>query len=198
MERPEINTFSITSDYEKITSPDVFPGLLKVLMAYAHKLVGTGTLRLEKSREDLAYDFAMEAIKRHIENPNKFDSKRNPDLVKYLKFNILRRLVSNFKESKGQSHEIAYDPDDPTGIKVMKTFVEEIDVHDAIDAKQTIHDIQCSIIDDKPLLELFELRHLKEYSRAETITELGITSNEYNNRIRRLDTVFRHIVKMKS
>ena len=164
MERPETNTYSITSDYEKITSPEVFPGLLKVLMAFAHKLVGTGTLRLEKSREDLAYDFAMEAIKRHIENPTKFNPKRNPDIVKYLKFNILRQLVSNFKELKGQSNEIAYNPDDPIGIKVMNSFIEESDVHDAIDARQTIHDIECSIIDDKPLLEIFELRYLKEYS----------------------------------
>ena len=139
----------------------------------------------------------MEAIKRHIENPTKFNPKRNPDIVKYLKFNILRQLVSNFKELKGQSNEIAYNPDDPIGIKVMNSFIEESDVHDAIDARQTIHDIECSIIDDKPLLEIFELRYLKEYSRAETITELGITPGEYNNRIRRLDTVFRRIAKMK-
>ena len=198
MERLESRTYSITSDYEKITNPEVFPDLLSVLMAYAYKIIGIGTVRLEKSREDLAYDFAMETIKRHFENPTKFNPERNPDIVKYLKLYILRQLVSNFKGLKGQSHELAYNDDDPTGIKVMNSYIEESDIHDTIDTDQTIRDIERSISDNKPLLDIFKIRYLMDYTRAETIGELGITSGEYNNRIRRLDTVFRRIVKMKS
>jgi len=198
MGRIELQAFSITSDYERITSPEVFPSLLKVLMAYTFRLIGTGTVRLEKGRDELAYDFAMETIKRHLENPTKFNPERNPDIVKYLKFNILRRLVTNFKELKGQSHELAYYDDDPIGMKVTNSFITDIDIHEAIDLKQTIRSIERYISDDQLLMDIFNLRFLMDYTRAETIGELGITPGEYNNRIRRLDTVFKSVIKMQS
>ncbi len=144
------------------------------------------------------YDFAMETIMRHLENPTKFNPERNPDIIKYLKLYILRQLVSNFKELKGQSHELAYCDDDPVGIRVTKSFIMESDIHDTIDLKQTIRGIKRSISSDQPLLDVFNLRYIMDYTRAETIGELGITSGDYNNRIRRLDTVLKKVVKMQS
>ena len=192
------NRYSITANYDRITDPDVFRNLFKVLMAYAYRLIGDGSIRLERSRQDLAYDFTMEAIMRHLENPGKFNPERNPDLVWYLKYYILRQLVSNFKESKGQKQELAYPEHDPDGMHVMDSYIEAYDIHDHIDLEKTIEIIYGMLSNDQPLLELFKLRYLEQYSRAETISELSITSGEYNNRIRRLDTVFNRVVKMQS
>lgn len=192
------NRYSITSDYDRITDPNVFRDLFKVLMAYAYKLIGDGSIRLERSRQDLAYDFSMEAIKRHLENPGKFNPERNPDLVWYLKYYILRQLVSNFKESKGQKQELAYPENDPDGMSAMDTYIEVYDIHDHIDLEIAIEIIHGMISDDPPLLEIFRLRYLDQYCRAEIISELSITSGEYNNRIRRLDTVFKRVAKMQS
>jgi|GEM_PF-797999 len=187
--------FSITSDYDSITTEEVFKPLLKVLMAYSHKLIGNGTLRLTKNRDELAYDFSMEAIQRYLENPDKFDPSRNSDLVKYLKFNILKRLISNFKELKGQQNECIFEDDDSIGMSVSKSFIKENDVHDLIDLENIIQQIQKELIDNPILLSLFNLRYISDYTRAEVCTELEISNGEYNNRIRRLDTVLNRVKK---
>ena len=189
--------FSITSDYDSINNEDVFLNLLRVLMAYSHKLIGNSTLRLSKNRNDMAYDFAMETITRHKENPAKFDPSKNPDLVKYLKLYILRQLVSNHKKLKGQENEVLFENEDSNGINVMNTFIKENDIHETIDLENTIQLIKDDISDNPLLLELFDFRYIKDYSRAETIDVLGITKGEYNNRIRRLDTVKKRVVKMQ-
>ncbi len=192
------HSFEILSDYDCISNPDVFSGLLKVLMAFAYRLIGDDTVRLERARHELAYDFAMEAIKRHLENPGKFNSERNPDLVKYLKYYIVRQLITNYKGSKGQRQEIAKPDFNPDEVNAVNSYLDRYDIHDSIDLKQTLEDIQSVISDDPPLLELFEFRYLKEYSRGETIIQLGITQGEYNNRIRRLDTVFKRVIKSQT
>ena len=192
-----ISAFSITSNYDSIREEKVFSDLLKVLMAYAHKLIGDQTYRLSKNKSDLAYDLAMESIKRYLEEPSKFCPSRNPDLVKYLKYNILRRLVSNYKDLKGQRNEVLYEQDDTNGIFVMNYSIPELDYHDAIDLRNIVNTIEDEVKSNTTLKQLFELRYLKDYSRAEIIRDLMISEGEYNNRIRRLDTVRKRILKMQ-
>jgi len=189
--------FSITSDYDSIRKKEVFSDLLKVLMVYTHSLIGDSTLRLSKNKTELAYDMAMESITRYLENPSEFDPTRNPNLVWYLKYNILQRLISNFKALKGQKNELLYENNDSNGMVVMNAFSEENDVHDLIDLKNTIRLIKEDISDNSVLLELFELRYINDYSRAETIEKLSITKGEYNNRIRRLETIRKRVIKLQ-
>ncbi len=129
MKEPDKEPFRITENYDSIYSEETFRELLTVLIAFAHSLIGNSSLRLEKNRGELAYDFAMEAIKKHISTPDKFDPRRNIDLVKYLKYNILRQLIYNFKELKSQQNEQLYELEDSNGIKVANTFIEECDIH---------------------------------------------------------------------
>lgn len=197
MEQQENKGFSITSDYECIYVEEVFTELLSVLMTYAHKLIGNSTLRLTKSKDELAYDFSMEAIKRHLENPEKFNPKRNKDLVKYLKFYILKQLVSNFKELKGQKNEVAFDLNDQNGIRVQNAFLTGNDIHDQIDLNNALKLIRYELNENPILMELFELRYTKEYSRAEVCEKLEISTMEYTNRIRRLDTVMNRFRKQQ-
>ena len=187
--------FAITQDYDCITNKEVFPKLLKVLMAYAHKLIGSSSLRLHKNRGELAYDFSMETIKKHLEKPERFEPSRNPDLVNYLKYNILRQLIFNFKEKKAQELEIGYEPEDSIGLKVASSFVEENDIHDLIDRQNILQSIQIELNNNPSLLELFKLRYSEEYSRKEICETLDITTGEYANRIRRLDTVVNRVLK---
>lgn len=181
--------FRIKSDYDSIKEKDVFSNLLKVLMAYAIKLIGDSTLRLSKNKADLAYDFSMEAIKRYIENPSKFDSSRNPDLVWYLKYNILRRLISNHKTLDGQKREVLYDNHDVNGIKVENASAEIFDIHNRIDLQHTLDKIRLEVRCDKDLLSVFELRYVEDYKPAEVMDKLQITDRDYNNKIRRVDTI---------
>jgi len=66
-------------------------------MAFAYSLLGNK--KFTNRRDQLAYDFAMETITKYLENKDKFDPSRNPDLINYLKYNILRQLISNFENS---------------------------------------------------------------------------------------------------
>lgn len=182
-------SFSITSDYDSISENEVFSKLLKVLMAYSLKLIGDSTLRLSKNKAELAYDFSMEAIRRHLEDVSKFDSTRNSDLVKYLKYNILRRLISNHKTLDGQKREVLYENHDVNGIKVDNSSDEVFDIHIRIDLQHTLDKIRSEVGSDLDLLSVFELRYVEDYKPSEVMEELQITSRDYNNRIRRVDTI---------
>lgn len=185
--------FSITEDYDNICWEEVFPKLLPVLMAYAYSLIGSSRLRLIKNKDDLAYDFAMDTINHYLENPEGFDSTRNKDLVKYLKFNILRRLVSNFKSLKGQQNEYIYENDDSIGKSVSKMFMEGLDIHDEVDYTSFIENIFEELKDKPLLLEVFELRVIKDSVRREICKDLNISKEEYNNRFRRLRTIIKKV-----
>ncbi len=198
MKRAAPHVFEICSDYDCITNPDVFPDLLKVLMAFAYRLIGDDTARLERDRHELAYDFAMEAVKRHLEYPGKFNPEKNPDIVKYLKYYIIRQLISNYKGSMGQKQELAKPDLNPDEVNVVNNYLDKYDIHDSIDFDKTLETIQTVISDDPQLLDVFKLRYLKDYTRGETISKLGITQGEYNNRIRRLDTVFKRVIKSQT
>ena len=187
--------FCITQNYECITSAEVFPKVLEILMAYSHKLIGNSTLRLKKGRDELAYDFAMEAIQKHLQSPDKFDPKRNPDLIKYLKFNILRQLISNFKKKSSEVLEIGYETDDAVGISVENYFLETYEIHEQIDLKNLVEKISSQLSTRLKLLEVFELRYLKDYTRKEVCETLEISFGEYANRTRRLETVIKRIIK---
>ena len=186
--------FSITSNYDSIKEEKVFFALLTVLMAYANKLIGESNLRLSKNKGELAYDMSMEAIKIYLEDQKKFNPSKNPDLVKFIKFYILRSLISNFKELKGQQNELIYEDDDSNGIAVKNKFIEYNDPGISLDLDILIEGINTEISEDEILKELFELRYCKDFSRAEIIEELKITPGEYNNRIRRLDIIRKRVI----
>lgn len=193
MEKDENAGFRITSNYDCICEKEVFEKVLAVLMTYAHSLIGNGTLRLSKGRDELAYDFAIETIKKHLESPDKFKPERNPDLVPYLKGYILRQLIYNFKKRPTQKNELAYENDDPIGLEVEASFISSNDVHDLIDLQAALELIQKQLHGKSDLLQVFNLRYEMEYTRAEVCEELNISKGEYANRIRRLETVLKKV-----
>jgi len=193
MEKDENTGFRITSNYDCIREKKTFEKVLAVLMAYAHTLIGNGTLRLSKSRDELAYDFAMETIMRHLEHPENFKPERNPDLVSYLKRYILQRLVSNFKKTSAQKNELVYEQDDAVGLKVEQSFINSNDIHSLLDLQAALEQIQKHLHGKSELLELFNLRYERQYTRAEVCEELDISRNEFDNRIRRLETVLKKV-----
>lgn len=195
MEKFEENRFKITSDYCCIENEKVFRQVLKVLMAYAHNLIGTSTLRLDKNRNELAYDLSMDAIKTYLENPKNFNPKRNPDLINYLKYYILKQKISNFKKLAGQKNELIHEDNDPTGLSVKNRFKEEMDIHESIDLKETVKLIKGELVGDDELKKLFNLRYELDYKRKEVCEELKIQTTQYDNKIRRLETILRRVIK---
>lgn len=186
--------FSITDNYECISDPEIFHDLLKVLMVFAHRLISDITLRDKKNKTELAYDLAMESITRYLEAPEKFNPSRNPDLVLFLKFNILKRLISNHHELKSQQNEYLYERDDSIGISVSERFINTFEIHSTLDLKDVVSNIQDEIQNEKQLSRLFHLRYIEDYKRAEIIKEMGLSEGDYNNLIRRLDSVRNRVI----
>jgi len=194
MKTTDTETFSLTENYDSICNEDVFKKLFTVLMAYAYSLIGNSNLRLSKNRQELAKDFAMETIKDYLSSPEKFDPARNKDLINYLKYNILKRLISNFKKSKGQENEEILDDNDPLCDKIVNRFYSDNSITGSIDVKIILKSINEELEYDKVLQSVFKLRYLEEYKRTEICNKLQITYGELNNYIRRLDTVLKRVL----
>lgn len=189
------NVYKITSNYDKIDWNKELPKLLPVLMSYAFKMIGSDTLSTIKNKSDLSYDFAMEAIKKYLERPNNFNPKRNPDLVKYLKYYILRQLISNFRKSKSHLNEDIVEENNYMGL--FDIYIKDYLIDDAIDYDNLINKIKSSIKDDKLVKNIFELRIVKEFKRKEICEKLNIRSSEFDNGFRRLKTIVKKCMNSK-
>lgn len=181
------NRLSITSNYDDIVWADVIP----VLMAFAMKLMGSQYDKLEKSKEEYAYDFSLEAITRYLEKPGQFDPSRHPDLIKYLQYNILRSLISRAKTTGDvprQSYMVNNDGENPyeQSISIESLTSSELDV------KTIIDQLKASLSDE--LLEIFNLRYEKEYSRAEICESLDLPERDYDNRMKKIKRAFKKII----
>lgn len=189
------NVYKITSNYDKIDWNKELPKLLPVLMSYAFKMIGSDTLSTIKNKSDLSYDFAMEAIKKYLERPNNFNPRRNPDLVKYLKYYILRQLISNFRKSKSHLNEDIVEENNYMGLSDI--YIKDYLIDDAIDYDNLINKIKSSIKDDKLVKNIFELRIVKEFKRKEICEKLNIRSSEFDNGFRRLKTIVKKCMNSK-
>ncbi|WP_163380200.1 hypothetical protein [Cyclobacterium sp. SYSU L10401] len=183
----------ITSDYSNVDWDEVIP----VLMSYAYVLVGASNQRMARSREELAYDFAVDAITKYLDEPEKFDPSRNPDLIKYLKYNILRQLISNAKKKASNVNEVVQGDDESEKFDseiVDDLFAEEFELDEAIDVASVVVKIEQEIEDDEELYEIFVGRYCYESKRGEICKDLKISTDEYDNRIRRLRRLSRKIL----
>ena len=182
----------IISDYDNIDWDEVIP----VLMAYAYVLIGANDQRMARSREELAYDFAVDAITKYLDEPEKFQPSRNPDLIKYLKYYILRQLISNAKKKAANINEVVQNDDDVEFDleSVDDLFTEEFELNEAIDIASIVVKIEHEIEEDEELYEIFIGRYYHESKRVEICKDLKISTDEYDNRIRRLRRLSRKIL----
>lgn len=158
--------------------------ILRELIAYANALLQDDVSSSEKA--EMAKDFAVEAITKYLEEDSKFDVTRNSNLVWYLKYNILRRLVSNYYKSSYKKKQVRlYGKDDEEDI-LESLYVKEYDLEGKIDAEKVLSQLETKIEHDSELLSIFKGRYYQNLKRSEICLDLNITPNEYNNRMKRL------------
>ncbi|MBI6117963.1 sigma-70 family RNA polymerase sigma factor [Salegentibacter maritimus] len=159
-------------------------------MAYSYVLIGDENLSMAKSRKELAYDFSMEAITRYLNEPNKFDPSRNPDLIKYLKYNLVRQLISNAKNT-GFYH---YDKTPSTPEEdYYYTLKSEFKLDEKIDMKKIVSIVEERLTDDVDLFQIFKGRYYEESKRSEICDDLDISLKEYDNRLKRLKRLVKKV-----
>lgn len=173
--------FKIVGDYENID----WEKLLKVLISYAFVLL-EDHCEMKKSREDLAYDAAMEAISKYIEGESKFDPSKNPDLVKFLKYYHVRQIISNKKKSGRYKYESSSDDIVDSSLLSTDQFIKDYKIDEKIDVDQIVLQIEETIGNDNELLPIFKGRYYQDSKRSEICDDLNISTKEYDNRIKRL------------
>ena len=172
------NRYSIVSDYESADWAKVY----KILFAFSHKLLSQQKFRYS-DRNELASDFAQEAILNYLENTEKFDPARNPDLILYLKYNILQRLISNYSKSSDNTKVSEYSIED---LSITSHLIEEIPIDESIDVKDVVQRIQDDIRHDGTMSIIFDARYEENMKRAEICESFSFDTSTFDNAMKRL------------
>ena len=185
----------IKSNYDKVEWERVIP----VLMAFAYSLLGNK--KFTNRRDQLAYDFAMETITKYLENKGKFNPSRNPDLINYLKYNILRQLISNFENSAGIRKRVILENTNDENetnseYSLEHLYKEDKYIENNIDEKIFVQKMEQKLKNDTDLKEIFDLLYYKDSKRAEICSDLDIPLREFDNRYRRLKRLLDNEMKI--
>ncbi|UAY51293.1 hypothetical protein [Ferruginibacter albus] len=140
-------------------------------------------------------DYVYEGIGRFLKNPEKYDSSKG-DLVSYLKWNLIRSLVSNDATSDEnlKSKDIfRYENEDCDGTPYLDRILPYIEpmFSDELDYNLIKEYIEEKIKGDKIVEEIFLGVYSGGMKRKEIISEFKMTENDYDNGNRRLQTVIR-------
>lgn len=185
----------VKSNYEEVQWDRVIP----VLTAFAFSLLGNK--RFTNSRVQLSQDFAIEAITRYLENKKKFNPSRNPDLINYLKYNILRQLISNFENSAGVRKRVIVEDFENENLNnnfysLDKLYEKSNYIENNIDMQILVDKIERKLKSKYELKEIFDLLFHKESKRSEICDDLKITLKEFDNRSRRLKRLLDEEIKL--
>lgn len=140
-------------------------------------------------------DYAMDAIEKYINEPEKFDPLKG-DLLSYLKFNLIRSQIGNDlrrMENKttidvyGYQEELeSSDDDNGTYVDRILPFIMPF-FEDNFDYNLIKEYIEKRIAGDT-IAENILLGYSESMKRREIIEEFGMSTNEYDNGVRRLNT----------
>ena len=189
----------IVENYDQVEWEKVIP----VLMAFAYSLLGNK--QFTNRRYQLAYDFALEAITKYLENKENFNPQRNPDLVNYLKYYLVRQLISNFKESAGIKRRIVLKSlkDEEKGeyeYSIDQLIKKDNLIEKNVDLNILLANVNKKLKNKTEENEIFTLLFYKGLKRSEICKKLNIPQKEYDNRSRRmkrlLDTEIKLLLKI--
>jgi hypothetical protein len=176
------------------------------LYAYTHKILrtklwfrGENTEVFLKGKQ--VDDYVMEAITKYLENPADYNPSFGRTLVNYLKLHILRHLISNDSkspENKLTKHFILPDNiDDEEENRYKETMYPYITEYfdEEIDAKAVTAYIEKEISDDEIAEQIYLGICITGMKRRDVIKELNITEKDFDNGMRRLNTVLKNTSK---
>lgn len=140
-------------------------------------------------------DYIYEAICRYLKNSEKYDSSKG-DLVSYLKWNLIRSLISNDANSEENLtsedvfayEDIDKDSENTPYLDRVLPCIEPMFI-DELDYSQIKEYIEKRIEDDKVVENIFLGIYSAGMKRREIIEEFNMSEKDYNNGIRRLQTI---------
>jgi hypothetical protein len=144
-------------------------------------------------------DYVYEAIGRYLANPEKYRSE-DGNLVDYLKWNLIRSLVSNdlvSAENRTSSDSLnnmrkADESEDFLYYRDARLPYLSVLFDERVDYNSIINYIQEEVSYDQRVEEVF-LGRSEELMRREIIKEFNMSETEYNNAVRRLETILKKV-----
>lgn len=172
-------------------------GMLPKLLAFTDHLLRSMRWFRGKNKDTFlkgkeVKDYVFDAIEKYLANPEKFKPEKNRSLENYLKLHVIRTLVwndANSEENKISIHVIPYTDDD--GAETLEEIFPAIEAtfNQQIDYEEVMAYIGEQVNGDPIVENIFMGVCHFGMKRRDIITEFEMGDKEYNNGIRRLNTV---------
>lgn len=160
---------------------------------------GSGTDSFLQGKQ--VHDYVMEAIEKYLLNPEKFDSSKRK-LENYIKMHIIRTLIWNDKSSsENKSSKDILNNLDSGDNEEEGNFLDSIlpfieaNFDQQMDYNLIMSEVSEEIKNDTNAEHIFTWVCCAGFKRRDVIQQIGITSGEYDNGMRRLNTVLKNIAK---
>lgn len=138
------------------------------------------------------HDYVSEAIEKYLRNPEKYHSNRG-HLINYLKFNVIRTLVGNDVRSSENTTTLDVfcnvDKTDDANYLDLILPILEVYFDEELDYDLIMSHIEDEVKNDKIVEELFLGVCCDGLSRREVVKEFEMSEKDYDNGIRRLNTI---------
>ncbi|MDO1449512.1 hypothetical protein Q0590_24765 [Rhodocytophaga aerolata] len=187
---------------DTVISEDLYTQLL----AFTHQLLKSHKWPRGKQSDSYAKgmqvdDYVQESISQHLMNPELYDPSKG-SLVNYLKYYILRRLISNDLKSSENKSTVnlsfwgAQDESDDSDwyFESLMPFVCA-NFDDELDYQLILAEIHTKLANDTLALLVFNLIREKGYKRREVMEEAELSENDFDNAMKRLNRILDKIAK---
>lgn len=176
------------------------------LQAYARWLVkGKGWFRGEDTTTFLKGqeidDYVFGAIEKYLRHPEKHDPAKG-SLVDYLRYNLIRTMVSNnLKSAENRTSQDVFALDEGSDGEESTSYLDAILPHaqvffdQELDYDEVMRHIESELKSDKIVESIFLGINGYGLKRREIIKEFELTEKEYDNGMRRLTTILNNVAK---
>ncbi len=160
---------------------------------------GGKTTKLLKGKE--IDDYVFGAIEKYLRSPEKHDPSKG-SLIDYLKFNLVRSMVSNdlvSAENRTSKDIFAYEDDneEEDSTPYLDSILPNAEVYfdQEIDYQEVLKQIESEAKNDPIVENIFMGICVFGMKRREIIQEFSMTEKEYDNGMRRLNTIRDNVAK---
>jgi len=149
-------------------------------------------------------DYIYDAIGKYLRNPEKYKPEEG-SLILYLKYNLIRSLVSNdLASAENQTSKDVFgiadikednDTNDSGSYLDATLPYAEVFFDQEIDYKEIMKHIEEEVKNDKIVEEIFLGLHGYGMPRRDVIKEFNMTDKDFDNGMRRLTTILNNTAK---
>lgn len=157
---------------------------------------GAGSTTFLAGKE--VHDYVMDGIERYLRNPEKYNPDSGRSLLNYIKLHIIRTLIGNDLRSaenrRSKDLFAIQDNDDEANLSYMEAILPIVEAYfdEEMDYEKIMAQVEGAIKADKIAEEIFWGINGYGLKRREIIDEFGMNETDYNNGIRRLQTILKN------